>query len=973
MRAWQQAYLGLRRLPPELTDFEIQHFFTLSPADRRAIRSRYTKNHRIAVALQIGFLRMTGQTMSGIDRMPARLLAHLCQQLGVPAPDLATLRALYRRQRTRFEHRSWAMEVTGFRDYTANIPDGLYEECVQDAISGFDVMRVAGSVREGLYERRVAIPSSRAVMDIARGIHSEVQASIGRYLCERIPADVRSKWLAAVTEVKDGRAVLLEDLQTVPTRISPQTISDQMARVRRLHELGVREHHPGGVSLPLIQGWARHLRYRRPARFRAMSEPRRTLEVVAYLAFQLQSHTDRLIRMIDHEIVRISARAAREAMTLRQQVALRSLKALADIQGIADDGSASAKDRLDRIQMRLADFGRIEPVHYRSRAALQRYLLATRPNRIPELLRHLNELRLTTSSDARLLTRLHVLASPEAATPDPAAIIDSLPRAWKAWADAPQKDARRASEAATAVELRRALRRGSTACPTSLRYRDRADILECGREILKARGRPAISVDACLTELHAHLAAGLEAVQEAVGVGDLEIDGATLRLKALPKEQPESDPDAFKRAVDQALHRTTLSEILVEIDAATRFSTVLLGRAPTSAADLRYVYAGLLAHGTELTPARLSLMVPDTDAEAIGEAMVICEDANAMRRANESIVGFLRSHPVVSAWGRGTECAADMMSLDVSRHVWAARTDPRRRTWAIGTYTHVLDQWCVIHDQPIVLNQRQAGAAIEGLLGHRELQPERVAVDTHGYTYMAFAIAKHLGRDLCPRLRNIKERVLFLPSDFKVPAELEPVSRCNVSLDTIRRGWDDLLALVDAIRGGEISATLALERFGSVARGHPAYDAGVAYGKLLRTLYLCDYFSNRPFRREILRLLNHGEALHALQRQIHAGAVPPLQGRGEQEQIAMSGSLALLTNAVLAWNTHRIQQAMDAHRHAAGKKPPPALLRQISPARHAHINFRGILWFPIEKFAGRLLTGLPPPPGQAGSNDALQR
>jgi TnpA family transposase len=36
-------------------------------------------------------------------------------------------------------------------------------------------------------------------------------------------------------------------------------------------------------------------------------------------------------------------------------------------------------------------------------------------------------------------------------------------------------------------------------------------------------------------------------------------------------------------------------------------------------------------------------------------------------------------------------------------------------------------------------------------------------------------------------------------------------------------------------------------------------------GKLLRTVYLCDYLGNPSFRREILDLLNQGEAVHSLQ------------------------------------------------------------------------------------------------------------
>jgi len=81
------------------------------------------------------------------------------------------------------------------------------------------------------------------------------------------------------------------------------------------------------------------------------------------------------------------------------------------------------------------------------------------------------------------------------------------------------------------------------------------------------------------------------------------------------------------------------------------------------------------------------------------------------------------------------------MSLEATRYLWSARLDPRRRTYAVGTYAHVLDQWGILYDQPIVLNRRQAGAAIEGALRQRQIdQLERVTVDTHGFTHFAMAL-----------------------------------------------------------------------------------------------------------------------------------------------------------------------------------------------------------------------------------------
>lgn len=54
------------------------------------------------------------------------------------------------------------------------------------------------------------------------------------------------------------------------------------------------------------------------------------------------------------------------------------------------------------------------------------------------------------------------------------------------------------------------------------------------------------------------------------------------------------------------------------------------------------------------------------------------------------------------------------MSLEATLHLWISRVDPRRRRHAVGMYSHVLDQWGIVYDQPIILNRRQAGCRHRG-------------------------------------------------------------------------------------------------------------------------------------------------------------------------------------------------------------------------------------------------------------------
>jgi TnpA family transposase len=102
-------------------------------------------------------------------------------------------------------------------------------------------------------------------------------------------------------------------------------------------------------------------------------------------------------------------------------------------------------------------------------------------------------------------------------------------------------------------------------------------------------------------------------------------------------------------------------------------------------------------------------------------------------------------------------------------------------------------------------------------------------------------------------LQTLKPYTTFLPVENqqmrstgrlrlsgKKPAE-------TVSRRAIARGWEGFLRLGASVKHGWESATAALDRFGSAAAGDPVYNTGDGLGRLLRTLYLCDYLSNPCF------------------------------------------------------------------------------------------------------------------------------
>jgi len=297
-------------------------------------------------------------------------------------------------------------------------------------------------------------------------------------------------------------------------------------------------------------------------------------------------------------------------------------------------------------------------------------------------------------------------------------------------------------------------------------------------------------------------------------------------------------------------------------------------------------------------------------------------DERRLAEACGAVLAFMHRHAVATTWGRSDLASSDMMSLETTKRVWQARLDPRRQTPSMGLYSHVRDRWGIFHAQPLILNdQRQAGAAIEGVIRHEELDITQLAVDTHGHTDFAMALAKLLGFDLCPRLKALKDRHLFLPRGTAIPADVQEICRASVDLERIRSHWEQIMHLVASVHSGHTSAVHVTARFGSAARGDPLYEAIVHLGRLLRTVFLCHYFLNDVFRRELLRVLNRGEAVNALKRAIYTRRIASHQAKQSEEMQAVADALSLLANIVMAWNTAQMQQVLD---HWAQPRGGPA-------------------------------------------------
>ena len=181
MQGWQTPYLGLRDLPRELAEFGLQAFFSFSRAELELIERRRGDNHKLGLALHIGFVRMSGRPLNSVRAVPAVLLRHLGQMLDIATPDLASLRALYARGRTLFDHQQQACEALGFAWMTEHQRRALVRVLRDEVAHSADRGRLLLHARHWLYEHRLLIVvHDRVIRGLVAAALTELEAVTGQ-------------------------------------------------------------------------------------------------------------------------------------------------------------------------------------------------------------------------------------------------------------------------------------------------------------------------------------------------------------------------------------------------------------------------------------------------------------------------------------------------------------------------------------------------------------------------------------------------------------------------------------------------------------------------------------------------------------------------------------------------------------------------------------------------------------------------
>ena len=467
--------------------------------------------------------------------------------------------------------------------------------------------------------------TERKLRDLGRSIWSDVERGLLTLIAATVTETqlMRADAVLSAQHETSGMRVL-EWLKTPPARHSPTTLTETLAKVRFLKELGAHTWVLDAVPIEKQRAYAQRIQARRPAKVRELKASTRTIELIFFLRVTLLELTDALLYQTGRRVSdlvrqaydRTTVRQARSAIEYRQQ--------LVAIKALVQDNERTAQERLDDIGKLLEGPVDRPPA---SHAASVRETLTDDHHRIRNLLGPLRELGFVGRDAEPSLRQLDLVGTlhDSGATELPPDCDVPVSSAWR---DLVQGDDRaralRALEASAITGLRKGLRRGSVWINHSLSFRERDQLLipptqwESERDrYLSSLGLPG-TAEPFLERLTEHLKAGLAALEEAREAGRVTIgtDGA-IHLSAIEALPTDGIPKRTRDLIFREIGNAQFADMIMEMDAHTGFSEVLRSRKARDTNELVSLYAALIAHGTELDARSVAAMIPQLDTAHI--------------------------------------------------------------------------------------------------------------------------------------------------------------------------------------------------------------------------------------------------------------------------------------------------------------------------------------------------------------------
>jgi TnpA family transposase len=281
-------------------------------------------------------------------------------------------------------------------------------------------------------------------------------------------------------------------------------------------------------------------------------------------------------------------------------------------------------------------------------------------------------------------------------------------------------------------------------------------------------------------------------------------------------------------------------------------------------------------------------------------------------------------------WGEGKKVAADGTHHDIYEQNMLVGMHFRYRKMGAVAYRHVADNYIAVFRSFIPPGVLEAIYVIEGLMkAGLSVQADTVYSDTHGQSEAVFAFTFLNGIQLMPRIRNWKDLKFYKPEKGTRYKHIDRLFSDVVDWKLIRNHWKDLMQVAISIQQGRVASPMLLRKLSHDGRHNRLFTAARELGRVLRTVYLLRWISQKEMRQEVTATTNKIESYHAFTKWLDFGG-DVITENDLNEQQKRVRYIDLVASAVILQNTVDMMRIMQ-DLHAEGEPFSAADAAFMSP------------------------------------------
>jgi len=456
------------------------------------------------------------------------------------------------------------------------------------------------------------------------------------------------------------------------------------------------------------------------------------------------------------------------------------------------------------------------------------------------------------------------------------------------------------------------------------------------------------NVETFISDLQQKMASGLEKLDKGMPKNpDVTIIGQNQGFIKLRPFEPAPEPTNLKQLkseINHLWHQTSLLDILKETDLRVGFTRNFKSLGTREIIDKENLQKRLLlclyGLGTNTGLKKINTGIKGENYQDLLYVRRRYIHKEQLRSAIAEVINAIFEIRSPSIWGEGTTtCASDSKHFGAWSQNLMTQYHLRYGGRGVMIYWHVEKKSTCIYSQLKTCSSSEVAAMIEGVLRHcTSMEVEKNYVDSHGQSEVAFAFTHLLGFQLMPRLKRIKTQKLYRPFTGQSDAypHLQPILTRPINWDLIRQQYDQMVKYATALRLGTAETEAILKRFSKNPFKHPTYQALMELGRVIKTIFLCQYLDNDAVRREVNEGLNVVERWNGVNDFIFYGKGGEFASNRLETQELSVLSLHLLQICLVYVNTLMIQSVL-AQKHWS-KKLSATDLRAITPLLFGHVN-----------------------------------